>query len=139
MNYDERIAALTTFKSLVSGAGETTDDVAGVSSEVSGWEGQAKTKFDEYIETIKSDTSSISGRKTEFLAEVDGQISKIKTLLENEVAQNKYIVSSTYDKKDSGKNKTMKRQKINGLSIDDSSKKKATRYDLRRKNDNNKN
>ncbi|PNY19773.1 hypothetical protein [Streptococcus parauberis] len=124
MNYDERIAALTTFKSSVSGAGETTDDVAGVSSEVSGWEGQAKTKFDEYIETIKSDTSSISGRKTEFLAEVDGQISKIKTLLENEVAQNKYIVSSTYDNKDSGKNKTMKRQKINGLSIDDSSKKR---------------
>lgn len=124
MNYDERITALTNFKSTVSSTGDTVDGVSGTSSDVVGWEGDAKTKFDDYIEEVKSDSKSIAKRKSEFLTAVDGQISAIKSQLALEVELNKFVVNATYDSKSSSKNKTLKRQAVNNLSVDESVKKR---------------
>ena len=53
MNYKERIAALNTFKTAIT-EGDTTDSVSGV-TDISGWEGNADSKFDDYVLTIKAD------------------------------------------------------------------------------------
>ncbi|AND80014.1 hypothetical protein [Streptococcus pantholopis] len=123
MNYDERIAALEAFKTAVS-SGSTTDNVSGTSSDVSGWEGDAKPKFDDYIEEVKSDSKSIAGKKASFLTDVDGQITAIQTQLETEVNLNKFVATSIYDSKDSSKNKSLRRAAVNNLSVDESVKKR---------------
>lgn len=121
MNYKERIAALKTFKSAVSG-GETTDNVSGVSDEVSGWEGGSYTKFTDYITTVKSDAKTLAGKKASFLSDIDGQIAKVQALFDAEVAANEYILSTTYDSKDAAKNRQLQRSAIDSLSIDSSVK-----------------
>lgn len=122
MNYDQRIAALTSFKSTVSGAGDTVDGVSGTSSEVAGWEGDARNKFDDYIEDVKSDSKVIAKRKSEFLTAVDGQISALKNQLALEVEMNKFVLYTTYDSKSPSKNRILKRQAVNSLSVDESVK-----------------
>lgn len=124
MNYDERISALTSFKSTVSSAGDTVDGVSGVSSEVSGWEGDAKTRFDEYIEVVKGDAASLSGKKAQFLTDIQGQIDAIKSQMASEVAQYTYITQATYDSKSSTKNKSLKKSAIRNLNVDSSVKKR---------------
>ena len=59
MNYKERIAALNTFKTAIT-EGDTTDSVSGVSTDISGWEGNADSKFDDYVQTIKTVCEVIS-------------------------------------------------------------------------------
>lgn len=83
MDYKERIKALKAFKESVS-SGETTDTVSGVSSEVSGWTGDARGKFDSYIETVKSDCKGIAGRKSSFLTDIDTIINNIQALFDLE-------------------------------------------------------
>ncbi|WP_247938658.1 hypothetical protein [Streptococcus intermedius] len=124
MNYDERIAALKSFKSTITSAGGTTDNVSGVSSEISAWEGNAKTKFDEYINEVKKLSKNIAGRKSSFLAAVDGQITALVNQLEFEVQSYKYVVNVTYDSKDSTKNRALKRQSVANLYVDESVKKR---------------
>ena len=124
MNYDERISALTSFKSTVSSAGDTVDGVSGVSSEVSGWEGDAKTRFDDYIEVVKGDAASLSGKKAKFLKDIQGQIDAIKSQMASEVAQYTYITQATYDSKSSTKNKSLKKSAIRNLNVDSSVKKR---------------
>ena len=108
MNYKERIAALNDFKSAISG-GDTTDDVSGVSSDVADWEGNAYTKFGDYIKTVKTDSADIAGKKTAFLGEID-----------TEVALNKWRLSMIHDAKNPTNNKNLIRSSINQADMDSS-------------------
>ena len=83
MNYKERIAALKAFKKTVS-SGETTDNVSSISSDVEGWTGNAKGKFDDYIEKVQKDCSTIAGRKATFLTSIDSIISNIQAQFDSE-------------------------------------------------------
>ena len=115
---------MKSFKSTITSAGDTTDNVSGVSSEISAWEGNAKTKFDEYINEVKKLSKNIAGRKSSFLAAVDGQITALVNQLEFEVQSYKYVVNVTYDSKDSTKNRALKRQSVANLYVDESVKKR---------------
>lgn len=126
MNYDQRIAALKSFKSAVS-AGSTTDNVSGVSEAVEGWEGDSKTKFDDYIKDVKSDSKNIAGKKRKFLAAVDRHIASVKSQLEAEVSLYRYVVTQTYDRKSASKNRSLKRRAVNNLMVDESVKKRLLR------------
>ena len=106
MNYKERIAALNTFKTAIT-EGDTTDSVSGVSTDISGWEGNADSKFDDYVLTIKADCADISAKKASFLSEVDGRISQIQAMFDLDVALNSWRLGMVYDSKDSANNKAL--------------------------------
>lgn len=121
MNYKERIAALKQFKTTVS-AGETTDNVSSISSDVEGWTGDAKGKFDDYIEKVQKDCKTIAGRKATFLTSIDSIISGIQAQFDSEYESNSYILTATYDSEDAAKNRDAKITAIDNLGIDDSVK-----------------
>lgn len=119
MNYKERITALTSFKAAVSG-GDTTDNVSGVSSFVAEWDGNAQTKFEDYIQTIKSDCADIAGKKADFLAEIDSRISQVQAMFDLEVSMNSWRLGMVYDAKDPINNKNLIRSSISQSLIDSS-------------------
>lgn len=119
MNYKERIAALNTFKTAIT-EGDTTDSVSGVSTDVSGWEGNADSKFDDYVLTIKSDCADISAKKASFLSEVDGRISQIQAMFDLDVALNSWRLGMVYDSKDSANNKALVYDSISQADLDSS-------------------
>lgn len=119
MNYKERIAALNTFKTAITD-GDTTDSVSGISADVSGWEGNADSKFDDYVQTIKSDCADISGKKASFLSEVDGRISQIQAMFDLDVALNSWRLGMVYDSKDSANNKALVYDSISQADLDSS-------------------
>ena len=119
MNYKERIAALNDFKSAISG-GDTTDDISGVSSDVADWEGNAYTKFGDYIKTVKTDSADIAGKKTAFLGEIDGRIAEVQAMFDTEVALNKWRLSMIHDAKNPTNNKNLIRSSINQADMDSS-------------------
>ena len=119
MNYKERIAALNTFKTAIT-EGDTTDSVSGVSTDVSGWEGNADSKFDDYVLTIKADCADISAKKASFLSEVDGRISQIQAMFDLDVALNSWRLGMVYDSKDSANNKALVYDSIIQAHLDSS-------------------
>ncbi|RSI69024.1 hypothetical protein [Streptococcus oralis] len=119
MNYKERIAALNTFKTAIT-EGDTTDSVSGVSTDVSGWEGNADSKFDDYVLTIKADCADISSKKASFLSEVDGRISQIQAMFDLDVALNSWRLGMVYDSKDSANNKALVYDSISQADLDSS-------------------
>ncbi|MCY7087280.1 hypothetical protein A6J84_009250 [Streptococcus sp. FDAARGOS_256] len=119
MNYKERIAALNTFKTAIT-EGDTTDSVSGVSTDVSGWEGNADSKFDDYVLTIKADCADISAKKASFLSEVDGRISQIQAMFDLDVALNSWRLGMVYDSKDSANNKALVYDSISQADLDSS-------------------
>ena len=119
MNYKERIAALNTFKTAIT-EGDTTDSVSGFSTDVSGWEGNADSKFDDYVLTIKSDCADISAKKASFLSEVDGRISQIQAMFDLDVALNSWRLGMVYDSKDSANNKALVYDSISQADLDSS-------------------
>ncbi len=119
MNYKERIAALNTFKTAIT-EGDTTDSVSGVSTDISGWEGNADSKFDDYVLTIKSDCADISAKKASFLSEVDGRISQIQAMFDLDVALNSWRLGMVYDSKDSANNKALVYDSISQADLDSS-------------------
>ena len=119
MNYKERIAALNTFKTAIT-EGDTTDSVSGVSTDVSGWEGNADSKFDDYVLTIKADCADISAKKASFLSEVDGRISRIQAMFDLDVALNSWRLGMVYDSKDSANNKALVYDSISQADLDSS-------------------
>ena len=119
MNYKERIAALNTFKTAIT-EGDTTDSVSGVSTDVSGWEGNADSKFDDYVLTIKADCADISAKKASFLSEVDGTISQIQAMFDLDVALNSWRLGMVYDSKDSANNKALVYDSISQADLDSS-------------------
>ena len=119
MNYKERIAALNTFKTAIT-EGDTTDSVSGISTEISGWEGNADSKFDDYVQTIKTDCADISTKKTSFLGEVDGRISQIQAMFDLDVALNSWRLGMVYDSKDSANNKALVYDSISQADLDSS-------------------
>ena len=119
MNYKERIAALNTFKTAIT-EGDTTDSVSGVSTEISGWEGNADSKFDDYVLTIKADCADISAKKASFLSEVDGRISQIQAMFDLDVALNSWRLGMVYDSKDSANNKALVYDSISQADLDSS-------------------
>lgn len=119
MNYKERIAALNTFKTAMT-EGDTTDSVSGVSTDVSGWEGNADSKFDDYVLTIKADCADISAKKASFLSEVDGRISQIQAMFDLDVALNSWRLGMVYDSKDSANNKALVYDSISQADLDSS-------------------
>lgn len=119
MNYKERIAALNTFKTAIT-EGDTTDSVPGVSTDVSGWEGNADSKFDDYVLTIKADCADISAKKASFLSEVDGRISQIQAMFDLDVALNSWRLGMVYDSKDSANNKALVYDSISQADLDSS-------------------
>lgn len=119
MNYKERIAALNTFKTAIT-EGDTTDSVSGVSTDISGWEGNADSKFDDYVLTIKSDCADISAKKANFLSEVDGRISQIQAMFDLDVALNSWRLGMVYDSKDSANNKALVYDSISQADLDSS-------------------
>ena len=119
MNYKERIAALNTFKTAIT-EGDTTDSVSGVSTDISGWEGNADSKFDDYVLTIKADCADISAKKASFLSEVDGRISQIQAIFDMEVSLNRWRLGMVYDSKDSANNKALVYDSISQADLDSS-------------------
>ena len=119
MNYKERIAALNTFNTAIT-EGDTTDSVSGVSTDVSGWEGNADSKFDDYVLTIKADCADISAKKASFLSEVDGRISQIQAMFDLDVALNSWRLGMVYDSKDSANNKALVYDSISQADLDSS-------------------
>ncbi|MCP9126005.1 hypothetical protein NMM24_06855 [Streptococcus oralis] len=119
MNYKERIAALNTFKTAIT-EGDTTDSVSGVSTDISGWEGNADSKFDDYVQTIKTDCADISTKKASFLSEVDGRISQIQAMFDLDVALNSWRLGMVYDSKDSANNKALVYDSISQADLDSS-------------------
>ena len=119
MNYKERIAALNTFKTAIT-EGDMTDSVSGVSTDVSGWEGNADSKFDDYVLTIKADCADISAKKASFLSEVDGRISQIQAMFDLDVALNSWRLGMVYDSKDSANNKALVYDSISQADLDSS-------------------
>ena len=119
MNYKERMAALNTFKTAIT-EGDTTDSVSGVSTDVSGWEGNADSKFDDYVLTIKADCADISAKKASFLSEVDGRISQIQAMFDLDVALNSWRLGMVYDSKDSANNKALVYDSISQADLDSS-------------------
>ena len=119
MNYKERIAALNTFKTAIT-EGDTTDSVSGVSTDIPGWEGNADSKFDDYVLTIKSDCADISAKKASFLSEVDGRISQIQAMFDLDVALNSWRLGMVYDSKDSANNKALVYDSISQADLDSS-------------------
>lgn len=119
MNYKERIAALNTFKTAIT-EGDTTDSVSGVSTDISGWEGNADSKFDDYVLTIKADCADISAKKASFLSEVDGRISQIQAMFDLDVALNSWRLGMVYDSKDSANNKALVYDSISRADLDSS-------------------
>lgn len=119
MNYKERIAALNTFKTAIT-EGDTTDSVSSVSTDVSGWEGNADSKFDDYVLTIKADCADISAKKASFLSEVDGRISQIQAMFDLDVALNSWRLGMVYDSKDSANNKALVYDSISQADLDSS-------------------
>lgn len=119
MNYKERIAALNTFKTAITD-GDTTDSVSGVSADISGWEGNADSKFDDYVQTIKSDCADISAKKASFLSEVDGRISQIQAMFDLDVALNSWRLGMVYDSKDAANNKALVYDSISQADLDSS-------------------
>ena len=119
MNYKERIAALNTFKTAIT-EGDTTDSVSGVSTDISGWEGNADSKFDDYVLTIKADCADISAKKASFLSEVDGRISQIQAMFDLDVALNSWRLGMVYDSKDSANNKALVYDSISQADLDSS-------------------
>ena len=119
MNSKERIAALNTFKTAIT-EGDTTDSVSGVSTDVSGWEGNADSKFDDYVLTIKADCADISAKKASFLSEVDGRISQIQAMFDLDVALNSWRLGMVYDSKDSANNKALVYDSISQADLDSS-------------------
>ena len=119
MNYKERIAALNTFKTAIT-EGDTTDSVSGVSTDISGWEGNADSKFDDYVQTIKTDCADISTKKASFLSEVDGRISQIQAMFDLDVALNSWRLGMVYDSKDLANNKALVYDSISQADLDSS-------------------
>jgi len=119
MNYKERIAALNTFKTAITD-GDTTDSVSGISADISGWEGNADSKFDDYVLTIKADCADISAKKASFLSEVDGRISQIQAMFDLDVALNSWRLGMVYDSKDSANNKALVYDSISQADLDSS-------------------
>lgn len=119
MNYKERIVALNTFKTAIT-EGDTTDSVSGVSTDISGWEGNADSKFDDYVLTIKADCADISAKKASFLSEVDGRISQIQAMFDLDVALNSWRLGMVYDSKDSANNKALVYDSISQADLDSS-------------------
>ena len=119
MNYKERIAALNTFKTAIT-EGDTTDSVSGVSTDISCWEGNADSKFDDYVLTIKADCADISAKKASFLSEVDGRISQIQAMFDLDVALNSWRLGMVYDSKDSANNKALVYDSISQADLDSS-------------------
>ena len=119
MNYKEIIAALNTFKTAIT-EGDTTDSVSGVSTDISGWEGNADSKFDDYVQTIKTDCADISTKKASFLSEVDGRISQIQAMFDLDVALNSWRLGMVYDSKDSANNKALVYDSISQADLDSS-------------------
>ncbi|KXT85048.1 hypothetical protein [Streptococcus oralis] len=119
MNYKERIAALKTFKAAITG-GDTTDSVSGISSEISGWEGNACLKFDDYVQIIKTDCADISAKKASFLSEIDGRISQIQAIFDMEVSLNRWRLGMVYDSEDSTNNKNLIYYSISQADLDSS-------------------
>lgn len=119
MNYKERIAALNTFKTAIT-EGDTTDSVSGISSEISGWEGNACLKFGDYVQTIKTDCADISAKKASFLSEIDGRISQIQAMFDLDVALNSWRLGMVYDSKDSTNNKALVYDSISQADLDSS-------------------
>lgn len=119
MNYKERIAALNTFKTAIT-EGDTTDSVSGVSTDISGWEGNADSKFDDYVLTIKADCADISAKKASFLSEVDGRISQIQAMFDLDVALNSWRLGMVCDSKDSANNKALVYDSISQADLDSS-------------------
>ena len=119
MNYKERIAALNTFKTAIT-EGDTTDSVSGVSTDISGWEGNADSKFDDYVQTIKTDCADISTKKASFLSVVDGRISQIQAMFDLDVALNSWRLGMVYDSKDSANNKALVYDSISQADLDSS-------------------
>lgn len=119
MNYKERIAALNTFKTAIT-EGDTTDGVSSISTEISDWEGNADSKFDDYVQTIKADCADISAKKASFLSEVDGRISQIQAMFDLDVALNNWRLGMVYDSKDSTNNKALVYDSISQADLDSS-------------------
>jgi hypothetical protein len=123
MNYQERISALENFKSVIS-AGMIEDNVSLCSEEVSEWsECSSKEKFKTYITKIKEDASKSSGKKADFLDDIDKQISAIQLKFDQEYYSYRTLFFSK-DDKDPVKDRQLKIDRLSNLSIDDSVKRK---------------
>lgn len=120
MDYKARIAALRNFKSAVS-AGSVFDGVSGLSVTVADWEGNAVTKFENYLKTVQKDAKKIAKRKKEFLSGIDDMISKIQAQFDLEYQTYALYLYMTYDE-DAIENRSTKWRTINNLSIDNSVK-----------------
>ena len=110
---------MNTFKTAIT-EGDTTDSVSGVSTDISGWEGNADSKFDDYVQTIKTDCADISTKKASFLSEVDGRISQIQAMFDLDVALNSWRLGMVYDSKDSANNKALVYDSISQADLDSS-------------------
>lgn len=120
MDYKERIRALRQFKSAVS-AGSTLDGVSGLSATVPGRNGNAQTKFENYIDTVKKDSRKISKRRVEFLSKIDVIIARIQAQFDAEFQLNSLYLYITYDE-DPIKDRTERWKTIKNLPIDKSVK-----------------
>ncbi|HFI0358790.1 MULTISPECIES: hypothetical protein [Streptococcus] len=120
MDYKERIRALRYFKSAVS-SGSTRDRVSGLSVAVPDWTGNAQSKFENYIDTVKKDSQKISKRKAEFLSKIDAIIARVQAQFDSELQANSLYLYITYDE-DPVENRIKKYRTIKNLSIDKSVK-----------------
>ncbi|WP_207694353.1 hypothetical protein DOK67_0000939 [Enterococcus sp. DIV0212c] len=124
MNYQERIAALESFKTTVSN-GTIEDSAASFTTEIPGWVGgeTAKNGYDNYVNKVKADTAKIVTKQSSFISKIDSRISSIQTQFDLEYARYSSQMNSIYDK-DVKKKKEKKQNYYNSLQIDSSVKAK---------------
>lgn len=120
MNYQERISALETFKSAISG-GEIVDSTASFTSDISGWAcGEtAKTGYNLYVERVKTDVAKITTKKQDFISKIDSRISSIQAQFDFDYMFHKTQLNAILDK-DTNKMKEKKQNYCNSTSMDSS-------------------
>lgn len=123
MNYQERITALSTFKSAVS-SGTIEDTLSSHSTDIADWiGGSSKSGYETYMTKVKTDAKDIVGKKDSFLGEIDTRIAEIQGKFDREYSTYSGYLNSLYDK-DATKKKEKKLKYYNSLKIDSSVKAK---------------
>lgn len=119
LDYTERIQELQNFKSSITGKTiSSAEDVESFNSIVNGWEGGiSESGYSNLVQKSKKIVQSIYSTKEEVLTAIDNRIAFLESEIESQYNDYTYIISGNYDD-DPTENNKIKREKINGLSLD---------------------